>query len=315
MMSRINKIFTLLSTATLFFSGCAYNNGIDQYQSSDPDWVMVGAGLPVTAAPFFKLLPCGNNLVLLAQGGGIYYSGNEGNTWTKSTIPDTVSASWMTSVGTTLFVNSGSGLWRSLDYGVSWEAVPGTALMGRLGATVTGSMLFSFTDSIIYSSSNNGKSWTATNYMLPDSLPIQELFYYNGSIYASSFNAGFYRSPANPISWTIVKSANGLSSSIYSMIGSGNSVYIATGLGVFRSTDNGVSFSSTTLVQGCHDLAFYNSYLFATNLRGQIFYSSDNGATWRLTGGGLINTTGLAAHNSYLFSYGISEIWRMQPNY
>ena len=144
---------------------------------------------------------------------GVYKSTDNGNSFVPSSVglPSQSEIVTMANVGTTVFVGvyNGNGVYRSTDGGANWQAVNnglGTALIHDI--VVKGTTLFATNEDGVYTSTNLGTSWTLANTGIsgqPEALLVAG----DGALYVNVLAADF------------------------------------TGRSVYRSIDNGASWSPT----------------------------------------------------------------------
>ncbi len=173
----------------------------------------------------------------------IYYSDDNGETWTPSTLLD-LGGFWgnvilsLTNDGTNMYAGTlNSGVLKSTDHGVTWTAL--NPAMGNIPIrciVTNGTYIFAGTSN----------------------------YYEDPNIQA----VGIYRSGDNGLTWTLVN--NGLTSlDIGSMIFSGTDLYAGTKAGVYKTTNNGNTWTSANLgfttPPNTTSLAVSGNYLFANN--------------------------------------------------
>ncbi|MCX6303702.1 MAG: T9SS type A sorting domain-containing protein [Bacteroidetes bacterium] len=173
----------------------------------------------------------------------IYFSDDNGETWTPSTL---------------------------LDLGGFWGNV-------ILSLTNDGTNMYAGTlNSGVLKSTDHGETFTALNPTMGN-IPIRSIVTNGTYIFAGTSNyyedpniqaVGIYRSGDNGLSWALVN--NGLTSlDIGSMVISGTDLYAGTKAGVYKSTNNGVTWTSANLgfvtPPNTTSLAVSGNYLFANN--------------------------------------------------
>ncbi len=166
-----------------------------------------------------------------------------------------------------------------------------------------------------FRTSNNGTNWIAVNSGLTDT--IINSFAVNGSyLYAGTLSGGVYRSTNNGTNWTSVN--NGLTNlTVYSLGVNGTNLFAGTADGVFRSTNDGISWGFTGLT-GYLIFAFESigPNLFAGTSGYGVFRTSNNGINWTEINTGLTNTAiqCLAASGSDLYAGTFSGVFRSTNN-
>ncbi|MHC1775327.1 MAG: T9SS type A sorting domain-containing protein [Lentimicrobium sp.] len=194
------------------------------------------------------------------------------------------------------------GFYCSEDNGDSWNPVNSSSLPGDIRAIANfGNSLFIGTGTGIFRSDDNGLTWVEKNNGFPNGDKwINHLATSGNTIFAAGTNAGILRSTDNGEHWTVVNS--GLTDTyLYSLTANETAVFAGTGdqmLGVFRSMDNGNSWQQIKNGMSYYDngiwlpayapmitsLAFIGNDLYAGTDESQgIWKTSDNGENWIFT--------------------------------
>lgn len=195
--------------------------------------------------------------------------------------------------GTNIFTGSDSGVYLSTNNGTNWTL---TSLSGKLvySLATLGTDIYAGTSSNgVYRSTNNGTSWTQTSLTTQT---VYALTVNGSSIFAGASGSGVYLSTNNGVNWT----QNSLSShTVLSLATSGANDYAGTSIyGIYRSTNSGVNWAQTSMnFSSLKALAITGSYYYAgayslTGSNG--FYRSTDGGTWTLVGLNNINVLSLA---------------------
>lgn len=233
----------------------------------------------------------------------LYRSKDFGNTWsvvsTGLANPNIhcLTASYN---GSSLLMESGSGVYRTTDSGNSWLQIcanlPGTANALKLFVENDSSFYAGSYLGGVYHSTNAGKSWQAMNKGLMP-LTVNNVVPYSNNtnsteIYACTQENGVLRTTDNGENWDLISS--GLTNyKAYALLAlprkdGGKNLFAGTyGGGVFLSTDNGANWnaSNTRLTNlNVFSLAAAvnasgDTTLIAGTLAG-MYRSTDNGATW-----------------------------------
>ena len=263
----------------------------------------------------------------------LYRSSNGGSTWVHlmnglkgANMPFASAYAIEASSNGTLFLGTGGDLFNSTDNGNSWNSVSKMSSPSPLAIAVKDSNIFvgtSFGGSI-YRSSDNGSSWS--DVLNPSTGGFRAVTITpKGTVIAGTGNGdpqgyveGIYRSTANGDSGSWIKSDSGLIGEI-GTIGDGSTnpdgtmqangyniwglvsdsstgfVFAATdGEGIFRSTDDGISWAQVTgktpmpmyasailAMDGKVWAAFHNDIGTGIAGDGGLYYSSDSGTTWQ----------------------------------
>ncbi|MEK7830252.1 MAG: hypothetical protein AAB401_04155, partial [Acidobacteriota bacterium] len=104
-------------------------------------------------------------------------------------------------------------------------------------------------------------------------------------------NASVTNTPTMAGQWT--QTAGPYGGSIYALLANGNDLFAGTGTGVFRSTNNGQSWTAANKgITGSTilSLAAKDGYVFAGTLDRGVFRSSNNGKNWTQINNGLTST-------------------------
>jgi photosystem II stability/assembly factor-like uncharacterized protein len=219
----------------------------------------------------------------------LYYSTNDGESWTRKESfglpPNTAMRDLTLSPAGTLYAGMESGLYRSTDKGDHWSATGGIGVERNvISAVITtpgGSVFAGASD--LYRSTDDGFVWnSSTAGMIATAVfALEEGI--DGTILAGTVN-NLFRSTDRGQTWTESRSGILENTRINDLVRSG-SVLIAstTGAGLYRSTDNGQNWTS-----GNVGLSSSNIYrvitidggtLFAATARG-IFRSTNAGVSW-----------------------------------
>jgi photosystem II stability/assembly factor-like uncharacterized protein len=257
----------------------------------------------------------GNLLVFFSQ--GIFYSTDNGSTWSPASIPSSASINTIAAKGNIVFASTNSGIYRSADNGISWNLINQTFYSLSFAFSTIDNTVFAASDSGVFSSSDNGVRWSPLNSGLPSNVMgysiVYKTFYYNGYCYTNT-DSGFYRTSGIQTPWQKADQGLSVGDGVWALSGYENTVFAAVNFGVFRSMDNGTSWTATSLVMmGVQYIVVNGKTVFAATNRGQVLYSKDNGASWCQAGAGLTSAGQIIVHNGNLFCLinGINQIWRL----
>lgn len=159
-------------------------------------------------------------------------------------LPANVAIISMTASSDLLFAGTdGGGVFSSSNNGISWTAVNnGFTNLFVTALAINGTHIFAGTKGGVYLSLDNGSSWSKLNYGLADTV-ITSLAISGSRIFAGTSHSGVYLSLDNGNSWAAVNT--GLSNPFTFSLGiSGINVFVTTFGGVFLSTDNGSGWSA-----------------------------------------------------------------------
>jgi photosystem II stability/assembly factor-like uncharacterized protein len=236
--------------------------------------------------------------------GGIFRSSNGGGSWVQTSQPNAGTHALAVNRQGHVFERGEHMPFRSTDDGRSWLVVDHGLLSDQifafafdtLGTVVAGG-------DQIYRSTDNGDSWTQVYTLYPPNTVTAMCTSKAGVIYAATSNVWCLRTTDAGLHWDVMQGPSSLTSIRALAVDSRGNLYVG-GLksGIFRSTNNGITWNQTT------QLAYHVNALAVTpkdNIVagtdfGGLFTSSDAGDTW--SGHGLIRTFNAIAVDP---SYGI----------
>lgn len=251
------------------------------------------------------------SLVFLTSSLGIYYSENNGISWSEKnknlTVPvfNSLTSPDLNSIMTA----SGSGIHYSSDNGMSWVRRNGdlpSVFPNILHRCPNGEILTALKNSGIFRTSDNGVTWNLSNGGIEAGSGINNISNSTGgSIFALSSSAVFsdsvklYRSHDNGNNWVKILQPE---SKFFNVLKTGvdGKIYLAS-LSSFPSkllisSDNGNSWTERILDQfffpGSFRVSGNDLYLISG---GQIFKSSDEGITWEIIQNGGWSGSGISA--------------------
>ncbi len=136
----------------------------------------------------------------------------------------------------------------------------------------------------LWKSTDNGINWSLKRF---DNAPIRDFVNQNNQLYALVETKGLYYSSDNGTTWIL--KTNGLPVIGFQNMGIyGQTILIsAASSKLYRSTDNGSSFSLVTVPTGFAFALSQNNYFLGSN--NGVYKSNDDGLTW--TGSGLTGNT------------------------
>ncbi|MEO8664260.1 MAG: T9SS type A sorting domain-containing protein [Ignavibacteria bacterium] len=215
-----------------------------------------------------------------------YVSFNGGTTFNRISIgsPEKVPADYAFN-GSLVYAATSNGVYYSDNNGSSWTMINGNLPTLNVSSLMFDNniLIASVNGSGVYKTSNNGTTWEPVNNGISD-LSISKLYRDDQNNYFASTNNGkLYKSVNSGSSWTeIYTSESG--NRISSIISTGSMIYLSTkNYGVLKSVDNGITWSEKNYnlnLPGVSSLAFsYGEEIFAASYNG-IQYSFDNGSTW-----------------------------------
>jgi photosystem II stability/assembly factor-like uncharacterized protein len=325
------SINALAGDETNLFAGTG--SGVYRSTNSGANWIQVNSGL--TDAFVYTLASDGTNL-FAGTASGVFLSTDNGSSWTTvNSEPIGTRVYSLGIFGSNLFAGTDCGIFVSLDQGSSWTGVgligyPNvhiTALATRDGELFAGAKwgrtygwpinatrkmwppLSHYPGSCIFHSTDNGESW------VPQMEGGALCFVINGTDVFAGNEGGVYRSTDNGSSWTQVNvgltytpvcALAFLGQNLFAGTASDrNLVWHLDGHGVFRSTNNGMSWTQTTLdTFAVLALTVSGSNIFAGVMYAGVFVSTDSGLSWTMANSGLTSNyiLSLAVNSTNLFA-------------
>lgn len=219
---------------------------------------------------------------------GIYKSGNNGSTWSKTYLPG-VTPNYqvlsMTTLGSIIFtgVNNTNFVYKSADNGVTWTTTATTSKpVWALGANATYLFAGTSTDGM-RRSTNNGTSWTTINSGLPTvgEKSIRAITVSGSKIYVGN-SRGVFVSSNDGTTWTAINGGVGNPgyTSIKTIAVKGDTLFAGTGSIILRSIDHGATWAFLPSASGLGaSVILSGSTLYAGGTSG-VYTSADWGETW-----------------------------------
>jgi hypothetical protein len=237
----------------------------------------------------------GSDILAGTELGGIFRSTDNGRSWSLAS-PDLMNRRIRAIVrlGSDLFAGSlDHGVYRSSDNGATWTSVnSGLPTRDIMAMGVNGSSLFAGSNlgSKVYRSTDRGNSWTEASTGLTSEYFGATFFVTVGSdIYVGTYSDGVFRSSNNGDSWQAVNTglpAQSRFGAVRGFVATENSLLVAMGQNVFRSTDRGATWIPSVPPvadsDGVESLAEFGGRIYAGTFTGRIYRSLDGGTSWTL---------------------------------
>jgi hypothetical protein len=208
--------------------------------------------------------------------------------WTNSG-PEWSGSSKIKQDGNRLYLY-GSRLYKSDNNGNTWEILNTPSVTFNDLLFQTGKIIAA-TSKGIFVSYNNGLDWISHNTGITDSANgVKCLGALGSRLFAGTLSKAYY-SDNNGISWSVSSPA-----SMGQCLGftfSNNVVILATNIGIKRSTDNGLTYTtSNNGISGTNPviitvLNFSNEIFCQKGLSLEIYKSTDDGQSWQLANSGI----------------------------
>ncbi len=189
-----------------------------------------------------------------------------------------------------LFVRASTGLFRSGDSGNTWSLIRNA--VSRLGLHEATLFIYSSIDNKVYRSQNNGETWVQKHSPIIDNTPYYDIgkISFNGNVlFVGSVNAetALYRSGDLGETWEHITEGLIDPDLPQYYIGpvqalfTGSDILLATWLGVYKSTDNGLSWAPALYDEeyGCEKLMKSGGLIIAKGF-GHKYWRSLDGTNW-----------------------------------
>jgi photosystem II stability/assembly factor-like uncharacterized protein len=280
---------------------CLFSNGFGFSKSSDhgATWSIHNDGLPGDSTWYHGQFCCvlyqvpsidaTSNYIFAGTGRGVYR--NSANLVTWMPVNNGIPAGYISQLKSfqdTLYAVSGYVLYKSSDFGNSWDSL-------FASPSIVTSLLIHNSDSIylgtaengFYFSGNGGTSWNAINNGLADT-SVKVIAYHNSTLYCGTSQQGIFKFDGNQ--W-VDENAGINCSDIYSLIVVDSSL-VATGTkNVFISDDHNnwtnispsISYYNLNKVKATGDTILISATDHFPNYpyrETHLLYSADKGATW-----------------------------------
>jgi len=253
----------------------------------------------------------GTYLYAALAGKGLYKTQNYGLNWTWSNTGLNVQAmNNICSKDSFIFVASNNGLFRSTNYGLTFDSL--TSHPGSAFAVITlNNFLFKGMLNGIHRSTDWGNSWIIVNNEIPGNFPdIRSLTYSNNTIYAGvdyGYDLKIYKSTNYGNNWSQIGQEIPSNNIPYSLYAYDNLLLCGTETGVYKSINFGTNWSLITGIPGNIGLFGFASIgtknIFISAWNYGVYVSNDFGQTFTLRNEGLqsLRCTALYEFGDYLF--------------
>jgi len=261
------------------------------------------------------------------NGGGINYSGDDGNTWHKLYFSDKDIKCLSINTNDSIFVSVlGDGLWFSDSTGITWERIddglPYPQHVRAIEFDSAGNIYIGLNDDGVFLSTDNTETWIQSNRGLPPQKYIVSMAEsISGKIFAASrqYGGDIFTTVDGGINWAQINSKIGgfINKIISNSIGT---LFVGTNKGIYRSVDDGLSWQKVGLTEENITSISINSYneIFAGTDGKGVFISTDQGDSWNDFNQGIGNyyiTELFIDHNNVLYAGTSMGLYVYSPQY
>lgn len=284
------------------FAG-AYGGGV--FRLSGSQWTASNTGL--TSAEVASFASLGGALYAGSFGAGIFRTTNNGQVWLpRSNGLATRSVAGFAAVtnnfGSVLLAGTTvGGGFRSLDEGVTWQAMPGLACGYVRSFAGFGQSLFATTQGCgVFRSTNQGVDWSRPPGIVTDATAYA-FAVANGQLFVSASD-GVYRYDAVAARWD--KAGQAPESVFFAFAAVDNILFGDTQARSYRSSDFGRTWQQIILPGIAHAFTKLPNGLFVAGTSTGVYRSTDQGVTWQEIKTGLPETSvkALIVHQGNLFA-------------
>jgi photosystem II stability/assembly factor-like uncharacterized protein len=290
-------VYALIADGNSMYAGTS--NGV--YKSSDrgATWSQANTGFPGGMwAQCFTVKP--GYIFAGTYSEGVFVSTNNGASWSTAnnglpdrpgSLPHNYPRCYdMITINSNVLLGSSDGLYLSSNNGANWADSDGGILATDVTCLATnGTVTFAGTTwNGVYVSTNMGASWSRCNNGVPV-YGILAAVTEGPYAFISVENARVFRSSDNGTTWTAA--SNGLGADVLHMVAEGGTIMALTRGGqyydaaLYETSDHGnnwtQNFGAYAISGGMTAIDLHNGNIYIGTGGGNIYRSSDHGASWR----------------------------------
>jgi photosystem II stability/assembly factor-like uncharacterized protein len=289
-----NIAVTGMAVKDSFIFACSIQDGL--YRSSDNGQTWT---LKLSAFGLGPVCVSGNT-ILASEYGYTFASTDNGENWNYVTDLEGAAPFSFYCKDSLVIAGCVNEIYKSIDYGNSFTEIQLSfpfSIVNIYDIAAIGSTLFMATSyDGVYKSDDDGLTWTPANFGMGPKDVRALTVGGSSTLIAGTHYVGIYRSTDMGSSWNKSMAGFPAGSSIESMLATNDFIFAGTRDGVYRTGDNGVSWTKlggandTVNYSGVRGLCELNGAIYAgmrIQFRATVYKSIDAGQTWTRSGSGL----------------------------
>lgn len=221
-------------------------------------------------------------------GGPLYRSSDYGESWVQAYYLETLSL--LEAGNQTMIAGTRIGIYRSSDHGNSWTRSPGTQgfTFYRLVMDSIGNVYATTSPGGVFRSSDSGASWIRRDSGITATSEYDLAITPKGTLIVSAFPGAIFRSTNAGLSWSLASGSPPVPRPLLSITTgpATGTVLVGWQHGIYRSTDDGVTWSSIVSItnQYAECFAIDSSGALLAGTHNGVLRSTDNGLHWSPSG-------------------------------
>ena len=266
-----------------------------------------------TNLPFGQTISYKDSTMVVGAFACVYVSKDLGQSWEKRTVSQQESfnvqvISRDTIMLTSIFPQNPSHILLSADRGITWQLINPDIIL-KSTWMLTAKTGFATSYSYVYKTTNGGQNWVIPDSTAPGGGTCLKFYDTNHGVLFAQGN--FWRTIDGGSHWTASASQVGFAIKFIEFADLNTLIASGEGGVIFRSTDNGVTWSGTNYVSVNASGFWAGSFSSSTNgfmvgHRGSILKTTDAGTTWNQYAPTYIDVTALDFIND---STGYAATW------
>jgi photosystem II stability/assembly factor-like uncharacterized protein len=273
-----NSLVTTSNSSKFFTSS---KGGVYTFDFSTNKWV-TAANLGLLETVRINYMAASETTLVISTDTGIYFSTNNGNSWTPANSGLGVAKITALHInGTKVFAGTENGVYTSSDNGNNWAATANIGLKDKyiMAITTSGLELLVSTYGKVFVSNNSGTNWSEASGL--QNLEVQTFTTNGSNIYAGTLFGGIFSSANNNGIW---ESRSNIPTvpSVYSIVINGSDILVGGIFGPALSVNNGDSWVQIRngMTSTAKKVVVSGANIFAVTFTKGVFLSTNNGSSW-----------------------------------